>query len=120
MKKVQKRYYIIIIVLALSAGICLRYTEKESFKIVKNSTVYAPENDIVAAAEYETGSKKININEAGVSELEKLDGIGESLAKRIVDYRTQNGNFEVIQDIMKVSGIGEKTFNEIKNQICVE
>lgn len=62
-------------------------------------------------------SAKININTATVSELDKLDGIGPAIAQKIVDYRTQNGLFKKIEDIMNVSGIGEGKFVNIKDKI---
>ena len=61
---------------------------------------------------------RININTADKELLETLDGIGESMAQRIIDYRTENGGFENIEDIMKVDGIGEKKFGAIKDKIC--
>jgi len=64
--------------------------------------------------------EKININTAAAEELDKLDGIGEKIAERIIKYREEHGAFEVIEDIMKVSGIGEKKFADIKDDICVE
>ena len=118
MKKLQKRYYILIFALAIVVGMLLKSVEENSFKIVKNSTVYAPETETVAMAEQE--EEKININEADIYELDRLYGIGESLADRIIKYRTKNGKFETIYDIMKVNGIGEKLFDEIKDRICVE
>ena len=48
-----------------------------------------------------------------------LPGIGSSRAADIVRYRTDNGRFQTIEDIMKVSGIKEAAFNKIKNYICV-
>ena len=63
---------------------------------------------------------KININTATQGELDRLDGIGEKLAARIIRYREEHGNFEVIEDIMQVSGIGQKRFANIKQDICVE
>lgn len=63
-------------------------------------------------------NNKININEAGVEELKTLTGIGESTAKKIIDYRNKN-KFESIEDIMNVPGIGESKFNNIKDDICV-
>ena len=117
MKKLQKRYYILIFVLALVAGVFLNGIEEEKFTIIHNSAVYAPELDTAYA---ENEDKKININEADIYELDELYGIGEGFAKRIVDYRTKNGKFEVIQDIMKVNGIGEKVFDKIKDDICAE
>lgn len=62
---------------------------------------------------------KININTASVDELDTLPGIGPSLAQRIVDYRTQNGDFKTIEDIKKVRGIGDALFNQIKDLITV-
>ena len=120
MRKLQKRYYILIFVIALAAGVFLNGIEEQAFTIVHNSTAYAPQMDAAYAEEYSDETDKININEADIYELKRLYGIGEGFAKRIIDYRTKYGKFEVIQDIMKVSGIGEKTFNEIKDNICVE
>ena len=62
----------------------------------------------------------ININTADETELQKLNRVGPAIAKRIVDYREQNGNFETIEDIKKVRGIGEKTFEKMKDQITVQ
>lgn len=62
---------------------------------------------------------KININTAAAEELVSLSGIGEGRAADIIAYREENGAFSRIEDIMKVSGIGEKTFEEIKEQIKV-
>ncbi|WZL71554.1 helix-hairpin-helix domain-containing protein [Clostridiaceae bacterium 35-E11] len=64
-------------------------------------------------------SSKININTASKEELETLNGIGQSLAERIIQYREANGNFKDIKDIMKVSGIGEKKFEGIREHISI-
>jgi competence protein ComEA len=63
--------------------------------------------------------KKININTAALEQLESLDGIGETLAKRIVAYRTQHGNFKSAIEIKNVSGIGDKKYEAIRNFITV-
>ena len=65
------------------------------------------------------GDGRININTASRGELMDLSGIGEVLAGRIIDYRNQNGNFSRIEDIMKVTGIGERRFESIKDKITV-
>lgn len=65
------------------------------------------------------GAGKININTASAVELQNLPRIGPKVAQRIVDYRTQNGPFKKIEDIMKVRGIGEKVFDQIKDLIIV-
>lgn len=70
-----------------------------------------------AADSSEAAVGKLNINTATLSEIEYLPGIGPTLAQRIIDYRTQNGPFESIDDLLLVNGIGEKRFNEIKDYI---
>lgn len=64
-------------------------------------------------------NEKININKAEKEELKKLDGIGDSTAEKIMDYRKEN-KFEKIEDVMNVSGIGEKKFESIKDSIEVK
>ena len=62
---------------------------------------------------------RININTATIEELQRLPGIGPSLAQRIVDHRTRNGHFRRIEDVKNVSGIGDRRFEDIKDQIDV-
>ena len=64
--------------------------------------------------------KKININKAVLSDLTKLPGIGESTAKKILDYKKQNGNFNNIDEIKNIPGIGESKYNQIKDYIKVK
>ena len=64
-------------------------------------------------------SKLININTADVKQLTELPRIGESTAKRIIEFRKKNGKFKRIQDLMKVKGIGEKTFKKLEKRITV-
>ena len=61
----------------------------------------------------------ININTAAKEELMTINGIGESKADAIISYREENGKFNVIEDIMNVSGIGEALFNQIKDYITI-
>jgi comEA protein len=65
------------------------------------------------------GAEKININTASQAELQKLPRIGEVVAQRIIDFREKNGKFKKIEELMKVRGIGEKTFENIKDRITV-
>lgn len=65
-------------------------------------------------------SEIININTNNPNELMRLDGIGEELAKRIIEYRHKKGDFRDIHEIMLVNGIGEKKFEKIKDNICIE
>ena len=68
-----------------------------------------------------TGSSSglVNINTASAAELQTLSGIGPSMAQSIIDERTQNGAFASVDDLMRVSGIGEKKLAKIKDCICV-
>lgn len=61
----------------------------------------------------------ININYATAEELQKLDGIGASIAKAIISYREENGYFSSIEEIKEVSGIGEAKFEKIKERISI-
>ena len=64
--------------------------------------------------------QKININTASAEELAQLKGIGPSHAAKIVAYREKNGPFKMPEDLMQVSGIGQKTFNTNQELIIVE
>ena len=64
-------------------------------------------------------SDLVNINTANAAELQTLSGVGPSMAQSIIDERTQNGPFASIDDLMRVSGIGEKKFAKIKDCICI-
>lgn len=61
----------------------------------------------------------ININTASALELMQLNGIGEVIANDIIEYRESNGYFKKIEDIMKVSGIGQAKYDLIKEKICI-
>jgi len=65
-------------------------------------------------------NKSININTATSEQLQKLPGIGESIANKIIAYRNSNGKFKKIEDLKNVSGIGEAKFNNIKEYIYVK
>jgi competence protein ComEA len=64
--------------------------------------------------------QKININTASAEELAQLKGIGPSHAAKIVAYREKNGPFKMPEDLMQVSGIGQKTFDTNQELIIVE
>ena len=63
---------------------------------------------------------KININKAMEAELTQLPGIGPSKAGAIIQHRSEHGNFQVIDDLKKVTGIGDKTFEQLKDLIDVK
>lgn len=90
--------------------------ENMSSEIVKSGSTQENSN----TGEKLKNGEKININTATQKELQKLTGIGESIALRIINYRKENGKFNTIEDIKNVSGIGESKFNKIKNNIIVK
>jgi len=80
---------------------------------------YGP-NDLQNGISGETAnSRLVNINFAGLNELELLPGIGPELAQRIIDYRNNTGSFKSKEDLKNVTGIGEKKFEAIKDFITI-
>jgi len=65
-------------------------------------------------------SGKINLNKATVKELAQLKRIGTKYAERIIKFREENGPFKAVEDILKVPGIGNKTFELNKDRIVVD
>lgn len=94
---------------------------KEIEKQVEERCVQKDENSLVndACINSSASNGKININTASIDELKNLTGIGDKKAKDIISYREKNGLFTSIEDIMKVSGIGEANFAQIKEDITV-
>lgn len=62
---------------------------------------------------------KVNINTADKTELDKLPGIGPTLAQRILDYREENGPFKNINDLKKVKGMSQSRFDKLKEMITI-
>lgn len=63
---------------------------------------------------------KINLNKADENELQNLPGIGPSKAAAIMEYRETNGSFKSVEDLKNISGIGDKTFDKLKDLITVQ
>jgi competence protein ComEA len=61
----------------------------------------------------------VNINSASKEQLETLEGVGPVKAQAIIDYRKKNGPFKKVEDIKKVDGIGDATFNAIKKDLVL-
>ncbi|WP_313559507.1 ComEA family DNA-binding protein, partial [Ruminiclostridium cellobioparum] len=61
----------------------------------------------------------VNINTATQAELEGLPNVGPATAKAIIEYREKNGGFKKVTDLMKITGIKQKTFDKIKDHICI-
>ena len=85
--------------------------------IEENEIITIKDNDFESS---EDSKVMININTASVEELQKLEGIGSSIALRIVAYRKENGKFNSIDDLRNISGIGDSKFEKIKDNIYVK
>lgn len=85
------------------------------------SSVGTNGTSIAPTAESETDAQtegsKVNINTANVQELQKLSGIGEKKAQQIIAYRQKIGRFKKIEELKQVSGIGDKTFDALESQL---
>lgn len=83
------------------------------------STYYIPgkydETDICS----KTAITKVNINEDDAATLLTVNGITTSIASSIVSYRTENGVFDTIEELMEVYGIGNATYNKIRNYVIL-
>ena len=107
------------------------YSKQEIVNMKEQEKIICPpcnnacieENDEISKIDLKEDKKetvgKININTASIEELQKLNGIGQSKAQSIVDYRNKNGEFKDIQEIKNVQGIGEAAFEKIKDNITV-
>ena len=62
---------------------------------------------------------KVDINTAAVDQLQQLNGVGPALAQRIIADRQANGPFKTVEDLKRVSGIGDKKFASLADSICV-
>jgi competence protein ComEA len=66
-----------------------------------------------------TAAAPVNLNTATAEQLATIPGVGPRMAERIIDYRQKNGGFKKIEDLMNVSGVGEKSFLKMKPLITV-
>lgn len=103
------RLLIIMICILLTYIAGMKFTEEFS------------ETTLSAIPEISTSQfiEKININSDNIFELCKIPGIGEAKANAIIEYRKENGDFYSIEELKRVSGIGEKNYEKIKEYICV-
>ena len=89
----------------------------------EDDEVYVMENsgeNIIDSKSDFNEKKRININTATQTELESLTGIGPSIASKIIKHRSENGKFKSIEEIKKISGIGESKYKNIQDEICVK
>ena len=96
-------------------------------KLMDGQKIYIPNQVESRKLQVESGgilgvsvdNKIVRINTATVEQLDTLSGIGPSIAKKIIDYRVKNGGFKNIEELKLVSGIGDKLYEEIKNDVAL-
>lgn len=66
-----------------------------------------------------SGAEKVRVNYASQEEIETLPGIGPSKAQAIIQYREEHGYFQTVEDLLQISGIGEKTLENMKDEIQI-
>ncbi len=96
-------------------NLALRVKDQDQFHVLK---VGEAEQGVFAPATTDQ-SGRLNINTASAQELEILPGIGPVRARAIIDYREKNGPFKIVQEVMEVRGIGDATFEAIRELIFV-
>lgn len=113
----------------LTAGADRDWVEKnlnQAERIVDGQKIYIPNKleseKLKVKSENVLGiseSKVIRLNTATVEELDKLSGVGPAIAGRIINYRTKVGGFKNVEELKLVSGIGDKMFEKIKDEISL-
>ncbi len=85
--------------------------------------IYIPEKDensnVNGVSTVNKDASKIDINTADSTELQTLNGVGPATAEKIINYRNDMGYFKRIEELKNVDGIGEKTFDKLKDDITV-
>ena len=114
---------IIFILLCMSTVLGTLLNRSLSSEYIKQEGSDATElfgsGDSIISSKTEFITDKININTASKDELKRLKGIGEAIAQNIIDYRNEYGNFDSIEEIINVKGIGKAKFEDIKDHITV-
>jgi len=97
-------------------------------KLVDGQKIYIPNvgevlgdrvvgRDVLQNVSTNSDNKIVRLNTATAEQLDTLSGIGPSIAQKIIDYRTKNGGFKNIEELKLVSGIGDKLFEKIKDNV---
>lgn len=114
-------YAILFVAVVITGTFLERYTsdkiQVETIAVddIEGDSLYSEKSEAA-----EVIDDKININTASAELLDSLDGIGKTTAQKIIDHREKNGPFISTEAIMDVNGIGEKTYETLKDKICVQ
>lgn len=105
----MKKLALIIFIFSTVLGLAIYFTKQ-----------YKYQDYLIDKKSEEIKTYNINLNLAEWYELSNLPGIGETLAKRIVEDREVNGRFNSVEDLMRVPGIGQKKFDSFKQYLTME
>jgi len=108
----QERKALLFVGVLILTGSLLRFLK---ITAVKNEPFYSGGKAVTLKNSHSKAT--VDINKASKGELESISGIGEVIAGRIIEYRTQFGPFANLDDLKKVKGVGEKKIESIKDQI---
>lgn len=106
-------------------GVNLAQKLKDGMQVTVPERMTAAVQDATAADGAQTRTAKplpegmVNINTADIKELDKLPGVGPATAKRIIEYRTENGDFQSPEEIKRVKGIGDAKYEKMKDKIVL-
>jgi len=123
----QERRIVTFLVAALLLGCLVRLAQHLLIPPLPDISIVSPElprqagTDAPAPDPPDTGPpERIDINTADLGQLQSLSGIGPHLARRIIEYRRQQGPFSSPGDITSVPGIGEKTYLRLRDRITAD
>lgn len=96
-----------------------------AYEVSDGEKIYIPsifdeENEYTLSSDKEKSTAKVNVNKATAEELQTINGIGPSLANKIIKYREENGRFSSIEELKNVSGIGDKKYESIVEFIVIK
>lgn len=119
--KIARAEWLLLAVTALFLCLLLALFWRDRTAMTPDRTGTAVETEIqVPQEDIQPDLSPLDLNSATAAELAQLPGIGEELARRIVEYRAENGPFEAVEEIMEVSGIGEGKFAALEDRITVD
>jgi competence protein ComEA len=102
-----------------SVNLAALLTDAQQITLAKRGTAGATGGSSLGGAGPGGSGGLVNINTATLDELETLPGIGPSLGQRIIDYRTEHGPFRSVDDLLNVSGIGDKRLADLRSKVTV-
>lgn len=106
----QEKSVLLFIASVTLAGICINF-------LLKVPRIHNSFSNLVIQTDT---ASRIDLNKATLEELISLPGIGQELARRIIDYRTSAGGFKTPEELKKVKGIGQHKFEALKDRINVD